>query len=158
MVLWNKDTLINISLKTQEKKALHGNIVEFFLLHTPKTTFWMENLTQRWTKSGYFFPKSMYFFYFHKRAVEITSSPLVARLRAWLNIHQYPWISPNILENAWMSVFYVRVLNMPDYFTCLTVFWMWHGSICKGYTDLRNMSKLNMPQYTLMSLSMPEHG
>ena len=118
----------------------------------------MENLTQRWTKSGYFFPKSMYFFYFHKRAVEITSSPLVARLRAWLNIHQYPWISLNILENAWMSVFYVRVLNMPDYFTCLTVFWMWHGCICKGYTDLRNMSKLNMPQYTLMSLSMPEHG
>ena len=43
-------------LKTQEEKGPRGNILEDFLLDTRKTTFWMENLTQRWTLSGSFFP------------------------------------------------------------------------------------------------------
>ena len=34
-------------VKTKEKEAPQGNIFEFFLLDTLKTTFWMVNLTQR---------------------------------------------------------------------------------------------------------------
>ena len=30
--LWSYGTLINISVKTKEKEALQGNILEFFLL------------------------------------------------------------------------------------------------------------------------------
>ena len=33
-------------------------------LHNYTTTFWMENLTQRWTKAGPFFPKFSVFFGF----------------------------------------------------------------------------------------------
>ena len=60
-ILWNLGTSINISYKAQEKK---GN---FFLLDTLKTTFWMENLTQRWIQSGTFFTKSGHFFLFSKK-------------------------------------------------------------------------------------------
>ena len=49
-------------IKTQEEKALQGKILEFFLLDTLKSTFLMENLTQRWIQSGPFFPKSGHFF------------------------------------------------------------------------------------------------
>ena len=48
-------------VKNLKKKVPQGKILEFFLLDTLKTTFWMEILTQRWTLSGPFFPKSGYF-------------------------------------------------------------------------------------------------
>ena len=54
-VLWNQGTSITISSKTHERKDLLGNLVEFFLQDTVKTTFRMKNLTQRWTQSGPFF-------------------------------------------------------------------------------------------------------
>ena len=42
-------------LKTQEEKPPHDKILEFLLLDTLKITFWMENLTLRWTLIGPFF-------------------------------------------------------------------------------------------------------
>ena len=41
-----------------------GNILESFLLDTLKTTFGMENLTQRWTQSETFFQNQDTFFIF----------------------------------------------------------------------------------------------
>ena len=69
-VLWNQGTSITISSKTHERKALLGNLVEFFLQDTVKTTFQMKNLTQRWTQSGPFFQNQGTFFDFLKRTGE----------------------------------------------------------------------------------------
>ena len=91
---WKYSTLINISSKAQEKRDPQGNILEFFLLDTLKTTFWIENLTQRWTQLGPFFPKLGHFFQFSKRAVEVFLLPLIAHLECgWIcmNIPKYPW-------------------------------------------------------------------
>ena len=49
-------------VKNTRKKAAHGNIWWFFLLDTLKTTFWMENVTQRWTQSGHFLQNQGTFF------------------------------------------------------------------------------------------------
>ena len=40
----------------------------------------MENLTQRWTQLGRFFPKSRHFLRFSKRAVKASPPALVARV------------------------------------------------------------------------------
>ena len=72
-----------IFVKNTKKRAptpLHGNILEFFLLDTFKTTFLMENLIQRWMQSGRFFPEKEHYFQFLKRAGE--ASP-----QAWLYMH-----------------------------------------------------------------------
>ena len=72
--------------ETQEKKASQGKVLniffrKYFLLHTLKTTFWMENLTQRWAQSGSFSPKSGHFFDFQK-IIYHPSSYLI--IRGWL--------------------------------------------------------------------------
>ena len=51
-------------IKKSRRKAPQGKILEFFLLDTLKTTFWMANLTKRWTQSGNFFPKLEHSFWF----------------------------------------------------------------------------------------------
>ena len=51
----------------------------FFPLDTLKTIFWMENLTQWWTQSGFFFPKSRLYFRFQKGHGRPPLSSLVAR-------------------------------------------------------------------------------
>ena len=81
-------------VKSTRKKAPQGNILEFFLLHTTKTTSWIENLTQRWTQSGPFFPK--------------TSKPF----STFKKEHGRP---PPLTD-------YVRALNMPDHLICLRGF------------------------------------
>ena len=82
------------------KRGPQENILEFFLQGIVKTTFWMESLTQRWTQSaGSFFPKSEN--RFSNRTGE--ASPLPLTVPVWLNMHQYPWICLNILENAWKN-------------------------------------------------------
>ena len=53
-----KATSIKILLQTSEKETPQGNILTFFLLDTLKTTFWMENLTQRWRQTGPIFQKA----------------------------------------------------------------------------------------------------
>ena len=62
-------------LKVWEKKALHGNILEFVLLHTLKTRFSGEHLTQRWTQLGPFLQHQSTFFDFQKRAEEASLVP-----------------------------------------------------------------------------------
>ena len=112
------------SSKAQEKEALQGNILEVFLLDALKTTFWIVNLSQRWTQSGPFIPKSGHFFWFQKRQRRPPLSPLVTRLWVWLNVHQYPWICLNIHENARTNCsHYVRALNMHEHLTCSKGFW-----------------------------------
>ena len=37
------------------------------VVDTRKTTFWIKNVTQRWTQLRYFFPKSGYFLWFLKK-------------------------------------------------------------------------------------------
>ena len=54
-------------VKNLSKKAPQRKILEFFLLDTIKTTFWMEILTQRWTLSGPFFPKIRALFMIFKK-------------------------------------------------------------------------------------------
>ena len=46
-VLWDYGTIINILLKTTQKKAPQGKMWKFFLLDTFKTKFWMENLIKK---------------------------------------------------------------------------------------------------------------
>ena len=112
--MWNFSTLINISLKTQDQKAPQGNILEFFLQDTIKATFWMENLTERWTQSRPFYPKSGLFFDFQKKTGENSSTyPLVSHLWVWLNWHQYPLTSLKYLWNAWINC------SMPGPWICL---------------------------------------
>ena len=54
-------------VKNTKKEATQGNIVEFFLLDTLKTTFSLENLTQRWAQSRAFFQKLGHSFRFSNR-------------------------------------------------------------------------------------------
>ena len=72
---------------------------------TIKTAFWMENLSQKWTKSKPLCLKiRTLFFIFKKGRGDFLSlhppCPLVACLWARLSMHQHLWISLNILKNA----------------------------------------------------------
>ena len=51
-------------------------MLESFLLDTLKTTFWMENSTQRWIQSGPFFSKSGEFFSIFKKGPGVLVSPI----------------------------------------------------------------------------------
>ena len=91
------------------------NILKSFILDTLKTTFWMTDLTQRSTQLGSFFPK---------KQGRSTLSPVILRQWVWLHMRQYPWISLNILENAWANFFdNASALNVHDHLTCLIGFW-----------------------------------
>ena len=101
-----------------------GNILEFFLLDTLKTTFWMEIITQKWIQPGFFFPKIRMLLSNFKKCREV--SPLcpdcvpirVAQYASKsLNMSKYPWKCLNKLfwlchgsEYVWWS-------------TCLPGFW-----------------------------------
>ena len=103
---WEYCTLKNISSKTQGKEAPQGNVLEFFILNTLKTTSWIKNSTQWWIQSGLFFPNSGHFFRFSKRGGEDLLSP------PWLRACECSWIwikYLNILENAWINIMYIFV-------------------------------------------------
>ena len=124
----------------------------------------MDNLTQKQTWSSPFLQKKV-FSWFSERAWETSPLLLVARLEVWLNMHLYPYICLNILENAWINCSdYARALNMHDHLTVWQVFkmpqvlnkpafWIWHGCICKGYAEFRIC--LIIAPYTSI---MPEHA
>ena len=59
-------------------------------------------------------------FNFQKRKGEThPPSSMVAHLWVWLTMHQYLWISRNVLENAWINCSdYARALKMPGHLTC----------------------------------------
>ena len=54
-------------VKSTKKMAPQGKNLELFLLDSLKTTFRMENSTQKWTQLELFFPKSGHFFHFSKK-------------------------------------------------------------------------------------------
>ena len=135
--------------------------MEFFLLDTLKTTFWMENWTQRWKQWGPFFPKTglpLHSGWIPVRVVKYASTSLT--------IHKYPWKYLN-------KLFYARALNMLDYLTMFDRllkmpwvlnapgFWIWHGCY-KGYTEFWtwvNMAQYAsiIPEYALMSHNVSEN-
>ena len=93
--------------KKTRKEVPTGKYFGFFSL---KTTFWMENLIQRWTQSGLFSPKNQ----------DTLHQPSCATMSA----AEYSSVFLNILENAWINCSdYARALNASDHFTCLTGFW-----------------------------------
>ena len=55
-------------VKNTRKKVLQEKIWEFFLLNTLKITFWMENLTQKWSVKAFFTKSGHFFFGFQNRA------------------------------------------------------------------------------------------
>ena len=100
-------------------KTPHGNVWEIFLLDTPKTTFWMENLTQRLTKSGPFFQTLFWIFINWQGRPPCPSCMSV-------NVAEYALMSLNIpkyLERCLNKVFYAKALIITDHFTCLVGFW-----------------------------------
>ena len=111
-------------VKNIRKRGRAGKHFEFFLLDTLKTTFLIENLTERLTQSEPFCSKSEHCFRCSKQAGETSPLPLVARLWVRLNMHQNPWICLNTLENAWINCSdYARALNMHGHLTCSTGIW-----------------------------------
>ena len=101
-------------------------------------------------------------------------SPLVVRWML-LNMHQYPWISLKILENAWINCSDdVRTLNMPHHRTCSTGGWdalcskcdrvlIWHSCLCNGYREFwicLNMAQYVsiMPKYDSVCLNAPKYA
>ena len=96
------------------------------IVDTLKTTFWMENLTQRWAQPGPFFAKSGLFFRFSKRAGEVYPlSPSSAAVNVTeytsisLNMSKYPWKCLNKLlwlcygsEYTWSYYMFNGLLKM----------------------------------------------
>ena len=135
----------------------------------------MENLTQRWHNQHLSLKNQDTFFDFQKGQGWPPLSSLVVHLWIWLNMYQYTWICLNILENAWINCSdYARALYMHDHLTCSTGFFMsqalnkpgfgiWHGCICKGYTEFRIcliMAPYNsiMPEYAWICLNIPQYA
>ena len=83
-------------VKNTQKRAPQGNVLEFFFLHTLKTIFCMEKLTQRWSQSGPFYSEIRTLFSISKMGRGgLPSPPLVAHL--------------SVVEHVLIS------LNMPKY-------------------------------------------
>ena len=121
-----------------------------------------------------FFLKSEHFVLYSKKSRG--GSPLVAHMWVWINKHQYPWISLNILENAWMlwlcqdseyawsSYMFNRVLKclfMPQVLN-VSEFQIWYSCICKGYTRfwicLDMAQHDSMPEYASICLNAPQYA
>ena len=65
------------------KKSPQVKILEFYLLYALKTTFCMENLTQRWTQSGHIFSKTKARFpNFQNKTAETCASPNILRINS----------------------------------------------------------------------------
>ena len=136
--------------KTSEKEASEGNILDFFCLDTYNAKFLIENVTQKWTQWGPFFQKPGHYFLFSKRAGEASTLPPALRLWVWLNMHRYPWICLNILENASINCSdYARALNLHNYLRCSTGFWRCLGYV-SGYGSI-------MLEYDSIYLNMAEY-
>ena len=91
-VPWNQGTLTNISLKHTRKKGPAGKIWEFFLLDTLKTIPWIEDLTQRWIKSGLFFflRRNSAQIYTEWKLLSIRDLPNLTLYFTYLPLHKVP--------------------------------------------------------------------
>ena len=130
--------------KKTRKEVPTGKYFGFFSL---KTTFWMENLIQRWTQSGLFSPKNQ----------DTLHQPSCATMSA----AEYSSVFLNILENAWINC------SMPELWMRLIILHVWQafedapGSKCamvlnvarlymQGSHKVLNVSIwLNTPQWSL---------
>ena len=95
-----------------------------------------------------------------KGKTDIPHFPLVWCLLVWLNLHQYSWISLNILEIAWIKLRHCFWLCQSSkyacyfpYLTVLKMLWIVYASVTQSFEYIWIWS--NMPQYALMSLNMP---
>ena len=77
-----------------KKKVPPGK--HFFLLDTLKITFWMENLTQRWTRLGYFFQNQGFFSILGKGHCTFIPSCMPVSVAIYTSISR---VSLNIFEN-----------------------------------------------------------
>ena len=73
-------------VKNTRKRGPSGKHFGAFSSIYSQTTFWMENLTQRWTQSGPLFQRSGHF-QFSKLAGKSSPLTLFAHLWLWLNMH-----------------------------------------------------------------------
>ena len=115
--------------KKTRKEVPTGKYFGFFSL---KTTFWMENLIQRWTQSGLFSPKNQDTLHQQLRNYECSW--------IFINVPKYPrkclnklfWLCQSS-ECVWSFYMFDRLLKMPQVLN-VPWFWMWHGCICKDHT------------------------
>ena len=118
-VLWNYGTLINILSKTQEEKAKQGNILEFFLLDTLKTIFWIKIGAKDECNQGLFSKVGALFSIFKKGQLE--GLPLSLSC-ASVSVAEYASISLNLPKFPWKCLsklfWQCHNLNIPDYLTC----------------------------------------
>ena len=129
------------------------NFLENFPLDNLKTTFWIENSTQRWTQSRPFLPKSGHFFPFSKRVDEASSLLLVVHVSVTeYEFPEYLWISLKMLEHT--------VLTMPWLWICMIILHVqqdFEDDSGSKYARILNMAELYM-QGLRRVLSMSEFG
>ena len=120
---FNKHFVKNTRIKTPAGKQFW-----IFLLSTLKTIFWVENLTQRWIRTGPFFPKSGQVFRFSKSSRGGLPLPPSC---APVSVAEYATVTLNIPKYHWKCLkklfWLARALNMPDHLTCSTGFWRYLG-------------------------------
>ena len=106
-------------VKNTRKKAPQGKIWEFFLLDTLKTTFWMENLTQRWMQLGHSLQNQGTFFSIFKIGQgrpPLLSPPSYAprldyfELGGWTAIIFWEWIKLFFGWLTWKEADYVCIM------------------------------------------------
>ena len=132
--------------KCKGKRCRREPIWSLFLLETPKTTFWMANLTIKWIKSLPFFQNQSMFFYFLLSPVSVDEYASI-----FLNIskHSLKWLNKLFWlcqdsEYTWSSYLFNKLLKIPRFLN-MPEFWIWHGCICQCYTEF--WICLNMAQY-----------
>ena len=86
-------------------------ILEIFLVDILKTTFWMENLTQRWTQLGPFFLKSAQLFRFSEKNREVKYPASTKPPLSW---KMYPEIYSKIILFAKRSI--LNIWQCSEYF------------------------------------------
>ena len=137
----------------------------------------MESLTQWWTQSGPFFPKSGQFVLIFKRSrgglplllncnavsvAEYASISLNMTKCTWKCFNKLFWLCQGS-EYAWSSYMIIdRLLKMPLVLN-KPGFWIWHGRICKGYTEFRMCLimapyALITPEYASVCLNVPQYA
>ena len=131
------------------QSALAGKDFRIFFLGALKTTFWKENLTQRWANNRGGLPSPP-----REVAVIVAEYASIS-----LNIPNYHWKCLNKLfwlyqgsGYAWPSYMFNRLLKMPQVLH-VPGFWIWHSCICKGYAEFDYTSIcLNNPWICLIVL------
>ena len=128
---------------TKKKRHCRGT----FLLDTHKTIFWMENLTQWWTQSGPFFPKSGPLLYFQKGQGKHPFSSLVVG-------HEYASVSLNMPKYLWKCS---NKLFWPCQMIILHVRQAFEGACGSKKARILNMARLCM-HWLRRVLNMSDYG